>query len=270
MRDSTSLLLLNHQLQKETQYLIQLLPTKAYVLDVIIAEETKLWATWLYAPVLTTRVDWVYTAIRTMGYCTKAYHLFKGGDGGPPQFAWALYSLIERGVRAGPVGRRTRKVDKKISIKEVVIDARTPDILPSKILPREVGTSSGRRRVCVENGSDYVLNPDFVLDFITSDIDILLRMCYHTALYGSLLYERIGSIKVLMDGELHKEWDLAKCLAEVKFYDSFGEYPREQRPKVFAKWKRKARQARIKFGLPVMPLRDGIQAKEEGKGGSTV
>jgi hypothetical protein len=262
MRDSTSLLLLNHQLQKETQDLIQLLPTKSYVLDVIIAEEEKLWVTWLYAPVLSTRVDRVYTAIRTMGNYTKGHHLFERGDGGPPKIVWSLYSLIERGVRAGPVGRRTRKADKKISIKELVIDVRTPDVPHSEILPREIGTSLRRRRFYKEYGSDCVLNPDCVLDLVTSDIGILLRMCYHTASYGSLLYERIGSIKVLMDGKLHKEWDLAKCLAEVKFCDSFGHYPREQRAEVFAKWKLNAHQARIKFGLPVMPLKEKKTADE--------
>ncbi|PMD35982.1 hypothetical protein L207DRAFT_515719 [Hyaloscypha variabilis F] len=44
-RNSTSLLLLSRQLHDETQKLITLLPTKSYVLDVIIANETKLWAT---------------------------------------------------------------------------------------------------------------------------------------------------------------------------------------------------------------------------------
>lgn len=85
MRDSTSLLLLNHQLHEETQDAIRLLPTNSFVLDVIIAHERKLWATWLYAPVLTTRVDRVYTTIRTIGCYSKGSSLFKGGDGGPPQ-----------------------------------------------------------------------------------------------------------------------------------------------------------------------------------------
>lgn len=42
MRDSTALLLLNQQLYKETQEAIQRLPTKSYILDVIIANEEKL------------------------------------------------------------------------------------------------------------------------------------------------------------------------------------------------------------------------------------
>jgi hypothetical protein len=45
IRDSTTLLLLNHQIHRETQDLIRLLPTKSYVMDVIIANEAKLWAT---------------------------------------------------------------------------------------------------------------------------------------------------------------------------------------------------------------------------------
>jgi hypothetical protein len=115
MRDSTTLLLLNHQIHRETQELIRLLPTKSYVLDVIVANEAKFWATWLYAPVLTTRVDQVYATIQTMGYPEQGRPIFRGGNGWPPPFTFALYDLIERGVKVGPVGRRTRRNDKKIS-----------------------------------------------------------------------------------------------------------------------------------------------------------
>jgi hypothetical protein len=52
------------------------------------------------------------------------------------------------------------------------------------------------------------------------------------------------------------EWDLAKCLADLKFNDSFGNYPREQRPEVFRKWRLKAHKTRIELGLPVMPLKE--------------
>jgi hypothetical protein len=154
------------------------------------------------------------------------------------------------------VGRRTRKDDKKISIKELVIDIRTPDVPSSKILPRQHCEQRRKERYRKENGPDYLLHPGYILDYVTSDIWMLLNMSYHSASYGTLLYERIGSIKVLMDGELHEEWDLAKCLADVKFNDSFGHRPRETRREVFSRWKLQAHQTRIELGLPVTPLKD--------------
>jgi hypothetical protein len=169
-------------------------------------------------------------------------------------------------VRAGPVGRRTRKDDKKISIQELVIDIRTPDDFSSKILPQDVYANPSRRRFCEKNGQGYILNPSYILGDIISYIEILLQMSYHTASYGALLYERIGNIKVLMDGELQKEWDLARRLADVSFNDSFGNFPQQKRRGVFAKWKLKAYQARSKLGLPGVPLKE---EKIEGEGSTS-
>ena len=255
MRDSTKLLLLNHQIHRETQELIRLLPTKSYVMDVTIANEAKLWATWLYAPILTTRVDQVYATIRTMGYPEPGRPIFRGGDGGPPPLTYALYNLIERGVKVGPVGRRTRRNDKKISIKEIVIDVQSPNVSADKILPGEHCIDQESKQHQNEKGPMSLRDAKYILSDVLSDLESVLGMSYHTATWGVLIYERIGKIKVLLDGELRKEWDLAKELAAVKFNDSFGRYPREQRPEVFRKWKLKAYRARIKLGLPVIPLK---------------
>jgi hypothetical protein len=43
-------MLLNHQLYKETRHAIRRLPTKSYVLDVIIANELKLCRCWKKRP----------------------------------------------------------------------------------------------------------------------------------------------------------------------------------------------------------------------------
>lgn len=259
MRDSTSLLLLNRQLHKETLETIQRLPSKhSYVLDVIIAEESKLWPTWLYAPVLTTRVDQVYAAIRTIGCHKKGFGLFEGG--GPYVITYAFWNLVNRFLKVGPVGRRTKKDDKRISLKELIVDIHTPDVPANKILPRMHSDSFAAQIYRKENGPDFLRHPEYILNYVISDFGSILAMSSHSAPYGALVYERVGSIKVLMDGEVRKEWDLATCLAELQFNNSFGNYPREQRQQVFAKWKLKAHQTRVEFGLPVIPV------VKEGKG----
>lgn len=209
-------------------------------------------------------MDRVYAAIRTIGYLREnAYSLFRGGAGGPPSITMLFFGLIERGVKVGPVGRRTAKFDQKISLKELVIDVRTPDVPSSKLLPRRVSPSySGRHRFHQANGRDFLIHPEYITNYIISDIEMILAMDLDSAAYGALVYERVGSIKVLMDGELRKEWDLAKGLAEVQFNDSFRSVPRVERKKAFAKWKQEAHQTRIELGLPVEPLQE-----EKGKTG---
>ena len=257
MRDSTKLLLLNHQIHRETQELIRLLPTKSYVMDVIIANEAKLWATWLYAPVLTTRVDQVYATIRSMGYPEPGRPIFQGNGGA--LLTYALYNLIERGVRVGPLGRRTSRNDEKISIKEIIIDVQSPDVSASEILPGKLCTDQESKQYR-KKGPMLLRDSQYILCFVLRELEHVLRMSYASAEWGVLIYERIGKIKVLLDGELRKEWDLAKELATVKFDDSFGNHAREKRPEVFRRWKLNAYRTRVKMDLPVLRLKDDKKA----------
>jgi hypothetical protein len=206
----------------------------------------------------------VYAAIRTIGFHNNGrFSLFNGSEA--CAITYAFYNLIERFLKIGPVGRRTRTDDKRISVKELIIDVRTPDVPAKKILPM-YHSSLGRAEIYRrENGPHYLRNPEYILDYVVSDIQMILDMSYHSASYGALVFERVGSIKVLLDGEVRQEWNLAKCLAELQFNDSFGNYPREKRRRVFEKWKLNAHQARVELGLVVMPLEKEENGKGKGK-----
>ncbi len=181
-------------------------------MGVIIANEANLWATWLYAPVLTTRVDQVYATIRTMGYPEQGRPIFRGGDGGPPPLDYALYDLIERCVKVGPVGRRTRRNDKKISIKEIVIDVTSSDVSASKILPGEHRIDQESKQYRKENGPILLRDPEYILRHVLQNLEAVLRMTYHTASWGVLIYERMGRSKFCWmesyarNGRLQKNW----------------------------------------------------------------
>jgi hypothetical protein len=71
-----------------------------------------------------------------------------------------------------------------------------------------------------------------------------------------IIYERVGTIRIMLDGQVRQEWDLATKLQELKFHDAFGEYPREERSEVFKKWKSKAHNVRKHLGLNVIPMED--------------
>jgi hypothetical protein len=138
-----------------------------------------------------------------------------------------------------------KKHDELVSLKILEMDVRTPDVAPDMLAPKDIYRLNMLDTLRRESGIDYLMHPERILNFIRSDIDMLLRMCYHTAAFGGVLFERIGTIRLMMDGELCEEWNLAKLLASVRFSDSFGQVPREQRPEVFKRWKAKAYKTRI-------------------------
>lgn len=258
--DIQPILLVNHQLHAESLAALDLLPTKyCYSLDIMIVDECELWPTWLLVPALTTRVDKVYAAFRSSGI-SKGHHIgFSGGCGGPPMITWCFYSILERFLRVGAKGLQEKEHDELVSIKLLEVDVRTPDVAPDMLAPKDIYRVDKLHRLRKESGIDYLMHPEFIVNFIASEIKTLLVMGYHTAAFGGIVFERIGTIRLMLDGEVREEWDLAKLFSSIRFNDSFGHIqPRERRPEMFKKWKARAYKTRIELGLPVIPLEEGI------------
>jgi len=249
-------LLVNHQLHLETLAAIKRLPTKhSYVLDMMFVDERWLCPTWLSVPCLSMRVDKVYAALRTVNKGRRG-RAFSGGDGSPPEIVWLFYELLERFLHVGPVGQRKEGNEEKkykyFTIKTLDIDVITPDQstpyletgygLPRLISPRDLPRKDTK-------ADEYACG---LCSLMRNRIYSLLYMGYHTAEYGTLLYERIGKIRILLDGEVEQEWDIAEELKRLTFNNSFSNVSREQRPQVFEDWKKKAHDLRVKLGLPVL------------------
>jgi hypothetical protein len=226
------------------------------MLDVMIVDERELWPTWLSVPALTTRVDKVHAAFRLVGINQGQRSAFQIGCGGPPMITWCFYSILERFLRVGAKGPQSKKHDELVSIKLLEIDVRTSDVAPEMLAPKDTCGPDKLRRLRKESGIDYLMHPGYLVNFICGDIERLLQMCCHTAEFGGILFERIGTIKLMLDGEIHQEWELAKLLASVRFSDSFGNVPRESRVEVFEEWKTGTYKKRIHFGLPVIPFEE--------------
>ncbi|PVH76790.1 hypothetical protein DL98DRAFT_657248 [Cadophora sp. DSE1049] len=261
-------LAVSRQLRDETLKLMEHLglPGKrSYRLDVMLVEEDYLWPTWLYVPSLTRQVDEVVATIRICGIAgANSRSGFSSGCGGPPLITWAFWNLLQCFLAGGPLARDT-KDDIGVSVKSLVIDIRTPDVPAEMVAPETTviegekyrhflhGGYRGLVNFRQKTGIPYVMNPKNLIMFLVHEMDSLLGMSYHTASYGAILYERIGSIKFTLDGELCKEFDLAEGLANIRFRDSFGNVPREERPAVFNAWKENAYKSREEFGLKTIP-----------------
>jgi hypothetical protein len=91
-----------------------------------------------------------------------------------------------------------------------------------------------------------------LLEFLWVYLQALLGMSYHTAQYGAFLFERLGKIRMILDGEILHEVDLAERLRDCHFRESFGDIPREDRQSYFEKWKSNAYAKRVELELPVL------------------
>ncbi|KAF4636657.1 hypothetical protein G7Y89_g1422 [Cudoniella acicularis] len=255
-------LLVNRQLHDETLSAIDLLPTKhTYILDILLVGGSSLWPTWISVPALTNLVDTVSAAVRIDHTGKITYRTFEAGDGSPPSITWTFYRILDRFLRVGPVVNPSAKPEGGIAVKTLELDIRTPDVPESRFIPHDKwrirrGNIFGKDK----NGENInVMPPSMLLPFIERYIELLMGMRDmrdYTTCHGGILYERIGTLKLLLDGELRREWDMAKELKNIRLNDSFSVIPREERPETFRKWKANAYKLRTELGLPTIPISD--------------
>ena len=106
--NSAALLLTNHQLHDEVEYLLQKASVQ-YVLDVMLINERELWPTWTSIPILATQIDTVEVNFRIISQGQKGWSGFSSGSGGTPRIMWSFYSLLERFLKVGSSGFTERK-----------------------------------------------------------------------------------------------------------------------------------------------------------------
>jgi hypothetical protein len=294
--DSLPLLLTNRQLSTETQAILGHRNRKIdYILDVSVRNDLDLFLTWLSVPCLTTHVSTLYANVRLFGHIIEKRTVRNQlGDGGRLGFHWLFYAALERFLRYGPVGEKKRKgeeepkpagyryrrniqefEDREILIDTLILDFSSAEteltFSPEDIeykhwswrhwgrdrLPRDQG-------VIPENLSSYTSRPEWLCEYLRGWISGLLAMSYHTSAYGMPLYEQIGTIRMLVDGELHSEFDLTARLDRLRFIDvhsTMGHLSRDEREAGFAKWKSETLVRREAQGFPVKQTSGG-----EGQG----
>jgi hypothetical protein len=190
---------------------------------------------------------------------------------------WALYNLIERFLKVGPVGRQAEKKDKRFSINELIIDIRTPDVNPELIAPERTpamghgGMHSGAYGSGQKSGSETPLirHPKGLAIYIVRDLQLIRAMSGDHGKNGGIMFERIGTVKVLVDGEpftdsawvpeVVSEWDLADILAKMKYRGFYwgdwttSRWSDDRKREAYNQWIKKAYESRVELGLPVKP-----------------
>lgn len=150
------------------------------------------------------------------------------------------------------LGQR-QKIDGRFSIKNLDIEVLSPDVSPEKLAPEDEFPDKAYRHRADFLMDGRIVHPKMLMRLLKQFLGYLLGMSYHQARYGAILYERIGKIRMILDGEVLHEFDLAERLQGCRFNDSFGNVPRENRESTFKKWKVNTYKTRIELGLPVIP-----------------
>jgi hypothetical protein len=99
-----------------------------------------------------------------------------------------------------------------------------------------------------QTGIDYIMRPKYLVEFLSSHLELLSQ--YPTS-YGAMLYERVGVVKLMIDGQDYRELDLAVVLASMRSSD--GDSAAARDPKLFKRWKKNAYKKRVEHGLPIVP-----------------
>lgn len=217
-----SLLLLNHQLNAETLSLLRRKRPSAiqYVLDIAVVNDLELWPTWISVPLLGREIDEVYVSIRTittqkLGWKGKT-NKWLGGDGVPP-LSWAFASMLELFLLYGPLmdaehhSTQRELNDRKITIRRLVLDVQSPSPTetsviepydPEQIIPISIHHLRNLRQHATD--INYIMHPGRLLKQLTGSINLGL----HYSGESRLLYERMGTIEIMLDGDVRNKWDL--------------------------------------------------------------
>lgn len=275
-RTTQSLVSVNRQIREETKAILnRMMDGKLrYKLDVMVVNEMEIWPTWLSVPVFATHLDEVHVTLRIFGHCISAEGLRKSARNGDAGFLWCFYALLERFLVHGPVGmkrnhqdettnqnqQKKKKHERKFYIKTLVLDIKSCAEEEYPFPPPEITWDDyrkyrrprGRKFTYEPDLSEFALRPEWLAQMLYPHIFWLLRLRYHTLYYGGILYEHIGKIRLLVEGKLKGEYDLAELLAPMKFDCGTSTSSRETRREYFWRLKKRALEKRMKEGLTVI------------------
>ena len=248
---SLSLLLTNRQIHDETTETMKRTGAASrYELDLMLVDEHMLLPTWVCVPSFCERVTSVHTTLRICGgYPGRFRSIFTGGDGGPPKIVWRFYSVLERFLQCGPMGENAKRKDLFITIDSVDIDIITPELAPNHkfgSVSEPLGQTRRNRRPADEMQKE-VIHPEQLALFLWSEILGLLHLSCHTASFCNMLYEQIGTMRILVDGEFFRALHLSDDLNRAQWeYD-----PHLREESRFRKWKKKTMKSRKSLGWTV-------------------
>ncbi|GFF49954.1 hypothetical protein IFM58399_08685 [Aspergillus lentulus] len=249
------LLLVNHQFRSEGWEVLNKLAASRYEADIVFFQRQRLI---LFMP--TQKFPTRFKHARAKFYVLKDdgtrpieswYFKYRSVSGGALRDCWDLYRVLQRFLQCGPPNATHAPADAHILIETLELDVRTRTGIPENLLGPPNITTEDRRFVIPrtqrprsteigrlldlikETGVDYKMHPDYLVCVLHELLQLLLF--YHD---GRMIYERVGVLRLLLDGGRVHEWNLDECLK--------GMYCKEEE---HAKWRRFALAHRSQIGF---------------------
>lgn len=268
-----SLLMVSRQIHDETKKIQgKGVDPASWEADVTFVKNVGLWTTWLSATRFLTNVDTVHARFRSFNAPETLEPAFfrevwRGGCGGPPEGVWGFYDLLV-GFLEGNIGpfsqrRETNGPDENgrgidtggVTVRRLVLDCLSST--EENILPLNF-TKRGRAYVLSDRGLDPALPEQkraalALARFFAWFLRILLLPGLYDVDTSKTLYERVGEISILVDGEPYRDCDLSETIAGL----SWGRGERWDADKLSLadsalQWRRKAIDKRRQAGFRVV------------------
>ncbi|KAF8848245.1 hypothetical protein BDZ45DRAFT_754030 [Acephala macrosclerotiorum] len=171
-------------------------------LDVMLVNH-ELWPTWIYMLKFTRRIEQLSMIFRIIGWFGKD---FCGPYRPQPsvwgQVEWTFYDFLQRLLKLGPVRLKTNGVDKKFVAEHLIFNGLSHD---------------GMVEMWKKNGTSRFIGAQFLAGWMESAVELLVFMAHNgsTASFSAILYERVGTIEVQLDGKTCQKWDLGERLRKL-------------------------------------------------------
>ncbi|KAL4925650.1 uncharacterized protein BDV17DRAFT_179674 [Aspergillus undulatus] len=242
-----ALFLTSREMKAETSAILALKGSAKYHLDLSVLNDNDVFPTWLCVPQLTTRLDKLYVDVRLFGTIIESsIGRRQGGNGGHTRYEWDFLALLERFLRYGPVGRKKNAdggdslmmagprgvcppiIDRSIKVDTLVLDFSSAEDKAQRgeFPPREIefrdwncyrcgfGSHRHSRRL-----DEYNTRPEWLAELLADEIDMLLNLGRDREFFAKLVYSRMRIIRMLVDGEVFREFNIAERLDEYKYTD---------------------------------------------------
>lgn len=211
-------------------------------------------------------------------------------------FGWAVYSALERILKAGPVGPTTHATaeededaprmdpaDCGITVRQLNLHFTTPADTAELADPdtrvdwfalrkQRENESESQAQTTAFRASERankamrakVARPEWAADTLVWFFQhVLLKMEGEWAQYGVVLYERVGNLAIFVNGVLLKDFRLPQRISRVLISAWSPQYrPTPERMRRLARWRNQALEARTRAGFPIITPRATIREVE--------
>ncbi|KAL3456004.1 hypothetical protein BJX64DRAFT_271414 [Aspergillus heterothallicus] len=214
------LLLVNHQLRSETLALLNGRSQTPFQIDVILRCDQQLV---IFMPAQRKSTQY-FDNVSVNLYITGDgqipwYRRYQSGNGGPPGSCWNLLKALKDFLHYGPTAQHSAdNTGEGIYVRIMDLRVSSQSSIPESILgPRNVAPGDeydcdGTRRAIgrlktfsAESGVRYTMHPDFLVLLLRELVGLLV--CVQN---GRVVFERVGAIRLLLDGKCVCFWDLSE------------------------------------------------------------